>query len=126
MTTIASVTLVANVGRIDDVVHFEGGKSLASFSAAVSRTFKKQGETVQETDWYTVKTNNPALVTMISEHIKKGDQLIAIGTLSHKIFRRQNGEQGMAIELWADKLYYNISKKTDNADSSQQSEYSEN
>ena len=112
MSTVANITLVANVGRIDPTKTFDNGQ-LASFSAAVSRKFKRGGETVEETDWYTVKTNAPKLIERIEQHLSKGDQVIVTGTQSIKTFERQNGEKGTAVEIFAHLIERNISKKSD-------------
>lgn len=116
MSTASVTTLIANVGRIDPTKTFGDDRQLASFSVAVSRKFKAKGETVEETDWYTVKTNLPHLINMIENHIKKGDQIIISGAQSHKTFDRQNGEKGMAVEIFAHAIQFNISKKSDAKD----------
>lgn len=112
MSTAAFTTLVANVGRIDPTKTF-GERQLATFSVAVSRKFKKSGETVEETDWYTVKANAPHLISMIEKNVIKGDQLIITGAQSIKTFDRENGEKGTAIEIFAHAIQFNISKKSE-------------
>ncbi len=112
MSTAAFTTLVANVGRIDPTKTF-GDRQLAQFSVAVSRKFKKGGETVEETDWYTVKANAPHLISIIEKHINKGDQLIITGAQSIKTFDRENGQPGMAVEIFAHAIQFNISKKSE-------------
>jgi single-strand DNA-binding protein len=121
MSTASFTTLIANVGRIGPTKTFDDDRQLASLSVAVSRKFKLKGETVEETDWYTVKTNLPYLINMIENHIKKGDQIIISGSQSHKVFERQNGDKGMAIEIFAHALQFNISKKPEAKDGTNQS-----
>ena len=112
MSTAAFITLVANVGRIDATKTF-GDRQLATFSVAVSRKFKAKGETVEETDWYTIKANTPQLINMIEKHINKGDQLIITGAQSIKTFDREGGEKGTAVEIFAHAIQFNISKKSE-------------
>lgn len=113
MSTASFTTLVANVGRINATRTFNDDRQLASFSAAVSRKFKSRGEQVEETDWYEIKTNTPHLVTMIDQHIKKGDQLIITGAQSHRTYEKNDGSNGFAVEIYAHDIRFNISKKID-------------
>ncbi len=113
MSTAAYTTLVANVGRINATRTFNDDRKLASFSVAVSRRFKSRGEQVEETDWYEIKANAPHLITLIEQHIKKGDQLIIVGSQSHRTYERQDGQNGFAVEIYAHDIRFNISKKSD-------------
>ena len=113
MSTAAFTTLVANVGRINATRTFNDDRQLASFSVAVSRKFKSKGEQVEETDWYEIKANAPHLITMIEQHIKKGDQLIIIGAQSHRTYEKNDGSNGFAVEIYAHDIRFNISKKAD-------------
>lgn len=114
MSTAAFTTLVANVGRINATRTFNDDRQLASFSVAVSRRFKSKGEQVEETDWYEIKANAPHLITMIEQHIKKGDQLIIIGAQSHRTYEKNDGSNGFVVEIFAHDIRFNISKKADN------------
>lgn len=113
MSTAAYTTLVANVGRINDTRTFSDDRKLASFSVAVSRRFKAKGEQVEETDWYEIKANAPHLITMIEQHIKKGDQLIIMGAQSHRTYEKNDGSNGFSVEIFAHDIRFNISKKAD-------------
>lgn len=115
MSTAAYTTLVANVGRINATRTFNDDRKLASFSVAVSRRFKSKGEQVEETDWYEIKANAPHLITLIEQHIKKGDQLIIVGSQSHRTYDRQDGQNGFAVEIYAHDIRFNISKKSEGA-----------
>ncbi len=113
MSTAAFTTLVANVGRINATRTFNDDRKLASFSVAVSRKFKSKGEQAEETDWYEIKANSPHLITLIEQHIKKGDQLIIVGSQSHRTYERQDGQNGFAVEIYAHDIRFNVSKKAD-------------
>lgn len=114
MSTAAFITLVGNVGRIDATKTFEGDRQLATFSVAVSRKFRSKGQMVEETDWYTIKANAPHLISLVEKHVSVGDQLIINGSVSHNVFERNDGSKGMTIEVFAQDLRFNISKKRDN------------
>lgn len=105
MQTFAHLTLTANVGKINDTIDLDGGKKLASFEAAVNRTFKVKGQKKTEADWYTVKTTNPMLVTLI-EGLKPGQRLSIFGIPAQNRFTRQDGSKGMTMQLFAETIYY--------------------
>jgi single-strand DNA-binding protein len=113
MSTAAFTTLVANVGRINATRTFNDDRQLASFSVAVSRRFRSKGEQVEETDWYEIKANAPHLITMVEQHIKKGDQLIITGAQSHRTYEKTDGSNGFSVEIFAHDVRFNISKKAD-------------
>lgn len=119
MSTAAFITLVANVGRIDPTRTFDDQRQLATFSVAVSRKFKSKGQPVEETDWYTIKATSPHLISLIENHVAKGDQLIINGALSHNTFERNDGSKGMTVEVFAQDIRFNISKKRDTAEGGQ-------
>jgi single-strand DNA-binding protein len=122
MSTASFTTLVANVGRINATRTFNDDRQLASFSVAVSRRFKSRGEQIEETDWYEIKANAPHLITMIEQHIKKGDQLIITGAQSHRIYEKNDGSNGFSVEIFAHDIRFNISKKADNTAGAEEEE----
>ncbi|ESQ79255.1 single-stranded DNA-binding protein [Asticcacaulis sp. YBE204] len=118
MSTAAFTTLVANVGRIDAIRTFADGRQISSFSAAVTRRFKSKGQTVEETDWYTVKTTSPHLISLIDKHVDVGDQLIINGALSINTYERNDGTKGTQVEVFASDIRFNLAKKKPGSEAS--------
>lgn len=119
MMNFAHVQLTANVGPISSTKDFGNDRKLAQFQAAVNRRFTRQGETVEETDWYTVKSTNPMHVNLI-EKLRKGQRLCVMGRLEIKTFERNDGSKGTAVEVWADHIYYADAKREENGQKSGQ------
>jgi single-strand DNA-binding protein len=112
MMNFAHVTLTANTGPISKTKDFGDNRKLGQFQAAVNRRFTRQGETVEETDWYTVKTSNPMLINLI-EKLNKGQRLTIMGRLEVKKFDRNDGSEGTSVEVWADHIYYADAKRAE-------------
>ena len=118
MSTFATATMTANIGKINPTQTFEGGRRLASMSVCVNRRFMQGGERVEAADWYKVQTNNPSLIELI-EKIEVGTRVSVTGALSLKEFTRNDKSKGMQVEIWADRIYYVDGKRDDSKSGTQ-------
>ena len=93
--------------------HTQSGKSVASFSIAVNRDFKSEGQ--PEVDFFDIvawgKTGEFA-----STYVKKGMQIAINGRLQNRDWTDKDGNKRKNTEVIANNIYFADSKKNnDNA-----------
>lgn len=95
------------VGRDAEVKEFNGTK-YTSFSLAVDKSYKKQdGTKVDRTNWYNVLKQGESL----AKHVKKGTHLTIMGSPSHKLYKYQNGQTQISLNLNADDVSFGPGNK---------------
>lgn len=95
------------VGRDAEVKEFNGIK-YTSFSLAVDKSYKKQdGTKVDRTNWYNVLKQGEGL----AKHVKKGTFLTIMGNPSHKLYKDQNGQTQISLNLNADDVSFGPGNK---------------
>lgn len=93
-----NLTIAGRVGQDATIKDFNGNQYTA-FSIAVDNSYKKQdGTKVEQTNWYNcLKTG-----TGIAPHIKKGQFLVVSGRPKPKLFRDQNGQTQISLNMMAE------------------------
>jgi single-strand DNA-binding protein len=99
------------VGRDAEIKEFNGTK-YTSFSLAVDKSYKKQdGSKVDRTNWYNILKQGEGL----ARHIKKGTFLTIMGNPSTKLYRDQNGNTKISLNLNADDVSFGPGNKQEAA-----------
>jgi single-strand DNA-binding protein len=95
--------IVGSVGRDVEAKTTGGGSNLATFSVAVSNkwTDKQSGEKRESTNWYRV-TAWGKLADIAAQYVRKGTQIMVVGTVTASAFMGQDGEPRASLELRAD------------------------
>ncbi len=71
--------IIGNLGKDPEIRHLDGGRAVASFSVATSEKYtKKDGEKVENTEWYNVQLWSP-LAEIAEKYLKKGSKVQIIG-----------------------------------------------
>ena len=73
------IILSGRVGEEPSVHQFDNGNKVAKFSFATSEKYKKDGEKVEETEWWNIVTFNKAEV--VEKYVHKGDPLLLEGKM---------------------------------------------
>lgn len=101
-----NTTIVGKVGRDAEMKYMPSGEPVTSFSVAVDRSYKKDGETVKRTIWYRVQIYGK--LAEICKDVAKGDTIMAVGLLdadwqtgAPRIWNKQDGTAGSSFELTA-------------------------
>lgn len=90
------------VGQDATVKNFNGN-DYTSFQIAVDKSYKKaDGTKIERTNWYNVLKAGAGL----APHVKKGTYLTIIGEPSHKIYRDQNGQDRISLNLNANDISF--------------------
>lgn len=107
------VTLIGYLGNDPEVTTFENGKQVARFNIATNESYKnKQGERVENTQWHTIIAWNN-LAKIMSENVKKGEQIALEGKLTQRSYESKSGEKRFVTEIeMRDLLFLNQKKES--------------
>lgn len=81
------VILIGNVGRDPEARTFDGGNNNTSFSFATTKKYKKNNETVTETQWHNIVAWGK-LADIINKYVKKGDKLYVEGEIQYQEYEK--------------------------------------
>lgn len=108
--------LLGRMTRDPEIRRTNGGTAVTSFTLAVDRDFKSNGE--KETDFIDVVAwRNTA--EFVSKYFSKGRMAIVEGRLQIRDWTDKNGNKRRTAEVVADNVYFGDSKK----DSKEEPEY---
>lgn len=88
----------------------QNGKSVTSFSLAVPRDYKKDGQEI--TDFLTCVAWG-ATAEFAAKYFGKGSAAIVRGSIETRKYEDKNGNKRTATEIKVDNLYFGESKKKD-------------
>lgn len=96
-----SVQILGNLGRDPIIRATKTGRSVASFSLAVSRNYTTpQGEQRELTDWINVVAWGP-LAEAVGNQLKKGSRVFVEGRISSRSYDAQDGTKRYVTEVVA-------------------------
>jgi len=94
MPNFNQITVIGHVGTIN----LEG--TYKKFSVAYTRKSKnKEGEKVEETQWFNCTAFNDNLANVIQNYIKKGVAVFVIGTLSSRAYLAKDGTPKISLDI---------------------------
>ena len=96
--------ILGNLGRDPVIRATKTGRSVASFSVAVSRTYTTpQGEQRELTDWINVVAWGP-LAEAVGNQLKKGSRVFVEGRISSRSYDAQDGTKRYVTEVVANTI----------------------
>lgn len=99
-----SVQILGNLGRDPVIRATKTGRSVASFSLAVSRNYTTpQGEQRELTDWINVVAWGP-LAEAVGNQLKKGSRVFVEGRISSRSYDAQDGTKRYVTEVVANTI----------------------
>jgi single-strand DNA-binding protein len=88
MSSLNSCSFIGRVGKDVDSKTLDNGKVMASFSLAVSESYKdKSGEKVENTTWVNCVSFGK-LAEIIDAYVQKGDLLYVCGKMSNRTYEK--------------------------------------
>jgi single-strand DNA-binding protein len=98
--------IIGNVGRDPETRNLNSGEMVTSFTVAVSRTWRDRATNQQKesTNWYNVSLWGDRWQGVLP-YIRKGKQLMVIGTVSARPYTGQDGTAKATLELRADTVH---------------------
>ncbi len=110
-----NTTIVGKVGRDAEMKFMGDGTPTTSFSIAVDRSYKKDGQQVKRTIWYRVQVFGK--LAEVCKDVGKGDTVLVSGSLdadwntgSPRIWNKQDGAAASSFELRANEIKFLSSK----------------
>lgn len=101
MAGFQQVIIVGNVGRDVRFTYTQSGVPVADFSVAVTRRFGPAENRTERTAWFKV-TCWRNLAEIANSYVKKGTQIMVIGTIEASAYTDKSGNPAATLELTAD------------------------
>ncbi len=97
--------IVGNVGRDPETRQLSSGDSVTSFTVAVTRVWRDRSTNEQKdsTNWYSVSLWGNRFDGVLP-YIRKGKQVMIIGTVSARPYKDRDGNPKASLELKADTI----------------------
>jgi len=99
------VILVGNLGKDPEVRYTPSGSAVANVTIATSDQWKDKqtGEQQEKTEWHRVVFFN-RLAEVVSEYVKKGQQIYIEGRLQTRKWQDQSGQDRWTTEIVANEM----------------------
>ncbi len=110
MASFNKVILIGNMTADPELKQTQGGLSVTSFSIAVNRRFKAEGQ--QECDFITIVAWRQQ-AEFVCRYFKKGQPILICGQLQTRNWTDKNGEKRYATEVVADEVAF-VEKRENN------------
>lgn len=105
-------TIVGNVGRDPNMKYTPNGAAVCDFSVAVTRRFGSGDQRQEKTLWVRVTCWNK-LAEVANQYVRKGTQLLVVGTIDLNVYTDKNNQPAGSIELRAD-TFQLLGSRSDN------------
>ena len=110
--TYQKLIVIGHLGRDPETRATNGGKPMCTFPLAVEGP-RKNGDGEAETVWFDVVTFNKT-AEICPQYLAKGSKVLVEGKLNApRTFERRDGETGVALSLWADRVQFLDSRRRD-------------
>ena len=103
MASFNKVILIGNMTADPELKQTQGGLSVASFSIAVNRRFKAEGQ--QECDFITIVAWRQT-AEFVCRYFKQGQPILVCGQLQTRSWTDNKGEKRYATEVVADEVSF--------------------
>lgn len=99
------VMLIGNLGKDPEMRYTANGSAVTTFSLAVNRSYNKEGERAEETEWFTVVTWNK-LAELLGQHLQKGRKVYVEGRLMTRSWDGPDGQKKYRTEVVANQVLF--------------------
>ncbi len=96
--SLASLTLQGHVGTIEAAVE-RNGRTFRTISVAKQDAETVNGETTYKPTWFKVTTSDRFVLEAMA-NLKKGDEILAIGTFSAQPWQTRDGHARMDLKVF--------------------------
>ena len=109
------IILMGRLTKDPEVRYTQGENSIAiaSFSLAVNRKFKKEGE--PEADFFNC-TAFGRLGEFVEKYLKQGAKILLVGRVQNNNYTNKEGQKVYRVQIMADEIEFAESKKQDAAE----------
>lgn len=97
MSNLNQINLIGRVGKTPEMKNLESGK-VAKFSLAVSEKTTRNGERVEETEWFNVAVFGKT-AEVVERYVNRGDLLFITGHIKTRRYQTKEGEDKTFTEV---------------------------
>ena len=112
------VILMGNLTRDIELRTTSNGQSVASFSLAVTRTWKDQSGTQQDQTSFINCVAWGKAGEILAQYVKKGSPLLVSGRLDQRSYEDKDGNKRQAVEVVVEDFNFVGGGRSDDSDSS--------
>lgn len=102
-----------NIGKAPEVRTTQNGTMMATFSIAVRRRYKKDGET--ETDWFNCVCFGKQ-AEFVDKYLGKGSRINLVGRIENESYTNKEGQKVTATKIMVEEIEFAESKGDKPAD----------
>ncbi|WP_428776443.1 single-stranded DNA-binding protein [Vibrio sp.] len=84
------VELIGNLGSDPEIVELNNNGIACNITVATTKRYKKEGETVSDTEWHDVAIYGPT-AQYVADYAKKGMEVNVVGSLRTRTFETDEG-----------------------------------
>jgi single-strand DNA-binding protein len=101
--SVNKVILIGNLGKDPEVRYTQSGTAVTNFTMATSRSFKKDGEKVDETEWHRVVAFGRT-AEVCGEYLSKGKQVYVEGRIQTREWEDKEGNRRWTTEIIIERM----------------------
>ncbi len=101
--SVNKVILIGRLGRDPEVRYTQSGTAVTNFTLATSRTYKKENEKIDETEWHRVVAFGRT-AEICGEYLQKGKQVYVEGRLQTREWEDKDGNRRWTTEVIIERM----------------------
>ena len=105
MPGLNKVMLIGNLGTDPEMRYTANGSAVTTFRMACSRNYQREGQQVEETEWFTVVAW-AKLAETLGAHLTKGRKVYVEGRLSTRSWDGPDGQKRYRTEVIANQVLF--------------------
>ena len=101
--SVNKVILIGRLGKDPEVRYTQSGTAVTNFNMATTRTYKKENEKVDETEWHRVVAFGRT-AEVCGEYLQKGSQVYVEGRLQTREWEDKDGNRRWTTEIITERM----------------------
>jgi len=101
--SVNKVILIGRLGKDPEVRYTQSGTAVTNFNLATDRTYKKNDERVDETEWHRVVAFGRT-AEVCGEYLQKGSQIYIEGRLQTREWEDKDGNRRWTTEVITERM----------------------
>ncbi len=103
MASVNKAIIIGNVGKDPELRYSGNGNAICNLTIATTRSWKKDGEKQEETEWHRVSFFGK-LAEIVGEYVRKGSSLYVEGYIKTRKWQDKEGKDQYTTEIVAEEM----------------------
>ena len=112
MPRLNRIQIIGYLGKDPDTRYLPTGKPVTNFTVAVNEDYQRDGETVEQTEWFNVEAWN-GIGLNAAQYLRRGSQVYVEGRLRTRDYTDREGVERTWVYILARDIQY-LGKPADN------------